>query len=74
MGMSNEQKAALNRFLDIAEENRFTSGTAALAGAIALCVENNNNAVEILNEMTELARQYPHEIDFEKVIKEMYLK
>lgn len=74
MGMSKEQKIAFNRFLDIAEENHFTSGTAALAGAIALCVENNDNAVEILNEMTELAKQYPREIDFEKVIKERYFK
>lgn len=71
MGISKEQKAALNRFLDIAEENRFTSGTAILVGAIALCVENNSNAVEILDEMTELAKQHPNEIEFGEIIEKI---
>ena len=70
MGMTDDEKRAASKFLEIAKKNGYSQGAIVWSGATAL--GENVDAVKVFGELAELALTYPAEQDYLSELNKLY--
>lgn len=71
-GLNEEEHRAVREFGKIAKQNGYCGTVCFAIGAIAFDKNNGSNEINTLNEIIELAKQYPNEDDFMEKVEEKY--